>query len=141
MSGIKSVIKKLWNFAFHTETGLYLVFGVLTTVVSLVVFYLFMWIYPHDLIGTVISNVAGILFAYFTNKGLVFGSKAEGAEKTKEFYKFVSSRLLTLGLDFLMMFVMTTLMSINGYIAKPISTVVVIILNYVLSKLFVFTKK
>ena len=115
-------------------------FGVLTTVVSLAVFYLFMWVYPQELIGTVVSNVAGILFAYFTNNGLVFGSKAEGAEKAKEFYKFVSSRLLTLGLDFLMMFLMTSLMSISGYIAKPISTVVVIILNYILSKLFVFTK-
>ena len=138
---MKKLVKKLWNFTFHTETGLYLVFGVLTTVVSLVVYYPILWIYPNPTICTVISNIAGILFAYFPNKKFVFNSKSEGAEKAKEFYKFISSRLLTLGLDYLIMFLMTKVWGINGYIAKPIVVVVVVVLNYVLSKLFVFTKK
>ena len=141
MSGIKNLIKKLWNFAFHTEAGLYLVFGVLTTIVSLVVYYSFVLIGTDHMTATVLKNVAGILFAYFTNRGMVFGSKAVGEEKTKEFLKFVSSRLVTFGLDLVMMFVMVDLLSVNKMIAGALSTVIVIILNYVLSKLFVFTKK
>ena len=141
MATIKGIIKKLWNFAFHTEAGLYLVFGVLTTVVSLIVYYLFMFLTDNYWIATVLKNVAGILFAYFTNRGMVFGSKAVGSQKVGEFFKFVSSRLLTFGLDLLMMFVMVDLLSVNEMIAGALSTVIVILLNYVLSKLFVFTKK
>ncbi|MBR6593906.1 MAG: GtrA family protein [Clostridia bacterium] len=136
-----SVIKKLWNFAFHTEKGLYLVFGALTTFVSLVAFYGSMWIYPNYWVATVLRNVAGILFAYFTNRGMVFGSTAKGNEKALEFFKFVSSRLVTFALDLLMMFVMVDIMGINELIAGLLSMVVVIILNYVLSKVFVFKKK
>lgn len=136
-----SIIKKLWNFAFHTEKGLYLVFGALTTLVSLVVFYGSMWLYPNYWLATVLRNVAGILFAYFTNRGMVFGSTAKGSERTAEFFKFVSSRLITFGLDLLMMFLMVDLAGINELVAGLLSMLVVIILNYVLSKLFVFTKK
>lgn len=141
MDKIKGIIKKLWNFAFHTEAGLYLVFGVLTTVVSLVVYYAFMFVVDNYWVATVLKNVAGILFAYFTNRGIVFGSKAVGGKKVAEFFKFVSSRLLTFGLDLLMMFLMVDLLSVNELIAGALSTVIVIVLNYVLSKLFVFTKK
>lgn len=141
MNGIKSIVKKLWNFAFHTEAGLYLVFGVLTTVVSLAVYYGMVLLGIDHMTSTVLKNVAGILFAYFTNRGMVFGSMAKGEEKTKEFFKFVSSRLLTFALDLLMMFVMVDLLTVNKMVAGALSTVIVIILNYVLSKLFVFTKK
>ncbi len=141
MNGLKSLIKKLWNFAFHTEAGLYLVFGVLTTVVSLIVFYAAELIGSNYWVSTVLKNVAGILFAYFTNRGMVFGSKAQGREKLAEFFKFVSSRLLTFALDLGMMYVMVDLLGINELLAGTLSTVIVIILNYILSKIFVFGKK
>jgi len=138
---LKSVIKKLWSFAFHTEAGLYLVFGVLTTVVSLIVFYALELLGSGYWVATVFKNVAGILFAYFTNRGMVFGSKAKGSEKLIEFYKFVSSRLLTFALDLGMMYVLVDLFFVNEMVSGTLSTVIVIILNYVLSKIFVFTKK
>ncbi len=141
MDKIKGIIKKLWNFAFHTEAGLYLVFGVLTTVVSFAVFCVFEFAGANYMVSTVFKNVAGILFAYFTNRGIVFGSKATGGQKAAEFFKFVSSRLLTFGFDMLFMFLMVDRLGVNDLIAGALSTVIVIVLNYVLSKLFVFTKK
>lgn len=141
MDKLKSIIKKLWNFAFHTEAGLYLVFGVLTTVVSLIVYYALELLGSGYWVATVFKNVAGILFAYFTNRGMVFGSKAEGVEKLNEFYKFVSSRLLTFALDLGMMYVLVDLLGVNELVSGTLSTVIVIVLNYVLSKIFVFTKK
>jgi putative flippase GtrA len=66
MEKIKALIKKLWDFTFKTEQGLYLLFGGLTTLVSIVTFGLFDWIFAgeHYNISTVISNIAGIIFAY-----------------------------------------------------------------------------
>lgn len=141
MEKIKRIIKKLWNFAFHTEAGLYLVFGVLTTVVSLIAFYSAEILLGKYMLSTVLKNVAGILFAYFTNRGIVFGSKATGKKKLVEFVKFIASRLLTFGLDLLITRIMVQALGINSYIVGAVSTVIVIVLNYVLSKLFVFTKK
>lgn len=141
MEKIKRIIKKLWDFAFHTEAGLYLVFGVLTTVVSLIAFYSAEILLGKYMLSTVLKNVAGILFAYFTNRGIVFGSKATGKKKLVEFVKFIASRLLTFGLDLLITRIMVQVLGINSYIVGAVSTVIVIVLNYVLSKLFVFTKK
>ena len=141
MEKIKGIIKKLWNFAFHTEAGLYLVFGVLTTVVSLIAFYSAEILLGKYMLSTVLKNVAGILFAYFTNRGIVFGSKATGKKKLVEFVKFIASRLLTFGLDLLITRIMVQALGINSYIVGAVSTVIVIVLNYILSKLFVFTKK
>lgn len=138
---MKKLIKKLWNFTFHTEAGLYLVFGVLTTVVSLVAFYLCEFSFHKYLLSTVVKNVSGILFAYFTNRGIVFGSKAKGGQKLLEFVKFTASRLLTFGLDMLISFLMVDKLGMNEYVVGAASTVIVVVLNYVLSKLFVFTKK
>lgn len=140
MKKIKEFIKKLWNFAFHTEGGLYLVFGALTTVVSLIAFYAFQLAFHRYLLSTVFKNAAGILFAYFTNRGLVFGSTARGAKRWLEFAKFTASRLVTFALDMGLTALMVDLMHINAYVVGALSTVVVIVLNYVLSKLFVFTK-
>lgn len=156
-------IKKIWNFVFHTEKGLYLVFGVLTTLVSLVVYYLFNGVeirgvfafgglLPNGVelfslkisgytFATFLRNVAGIIFAYFTNRGIVFGSTAEGAEKTGELIKFVISRTITLLLDIGMVKLMVDVIGINEDISGLLSTIVVIVLNYILSKLIVFKKK
>ncbi len=142
MQKIKELVKKLWNFAFHTEGGLYLVFGVLTTLVSLAAYYISQFAFgERALISTVIKNVAGILFAYFTNRGLVFGSTAKGTQKLYEFVKFTASRLFTFALDMLLTFLLWTKLGMNSNLVGLLTTVIVIILNYVLSKLFVFTKK
>lgn len=126
------------------ELIMYVIFGVLTTVVSLAVYYgcTLTFLNPDNSvqlqIANVISWVAGVAFAYFTNRKFVFQSENEN--KLKEAGKFVSSRVATLVMDMLIMFVGTTLLHGNDKIVKLISQIVVIVANYVFSKLLVFTK-
>ncbi len=123
----------------------YLIVGVLTTVVSLVTYYLAVStvLNPNNAIELQIANifswVCAVTFAYITNRLFVFKSKEKN--KLKEITSFVGSRVITLLMDMGIMFLMVTLAGINDKIAKLVVQVVVTIANYVFSKLFVFKKK
>ena len=122
----------------------YLIVGVLTTVVSLVTYYICVLTVfdPKDALelqlANIISWICAVLFAYITNKIFVFKSKNKNI--IKEISSFVGARVLTLLLDMLIMFVMVTTLGINDKISKLVVQVVVTILNYVFSKIFVFKK-
>lgn len=122
----------------------YLIVGALTTLVSLIVYYgcVFTFLNPDNAIELQIANIlswiAGVTFAYFTNRKYVFKSKNKN--KLQEATKFVSSRITTLLLDMLIMWLGVTLLGLNDKIIKIISQIFVIVGNYVLSKLFVFKK-
>lgn len=122
----------------------YLIVGGLTTLISLVVYYgaVFTFLDPNNAVQLQIANIlswiAGVTFAYFTNRRFVFES--ENPDKLKEATKFVGSRISTLLLDMLVMFVGTTLLGFNDKIIKLVSQVLVIVGNYLISKLFVFKK-
>lgn len=122
----------------------YLIFGVLTTVVSLLVYYIsvFTFLNPDNAIelqiANIISWIAGVLFAYFTNRKFVFESKE--TDKLKEAGKFFLARVVTLVIDMLIMGVGVTTLHLNDKIMKLISQVVIIVSNYIFSKLFVFKK-
>ena len=136
---IKSVYEK------YKEIINYLIFGVLTTVISLIVYYglTFTIINPDDAlmlqVANVISWIAGVLFAYFTNRKYVFESK--NTNKIKEFTSVVGARVTTLLLDMAIMGLGVTILHGNDKIMKLISQILVIVGNYVLSKVFVFRKK
>jgi len=121
----------------------YLIVGVLTTVVSLSTYYLLVIFLlnpekPLELqIANIISWISAVTFAYFTNRKYVFKSKNK---KIKEATSFVSSRIASLLLDMLLMFIFVTLLNINDKIAKLIVQVFITVTNYILSKLFVFKK-
>ena len=89
--------------------------------------------------ANVVSWIAAVTFAYFTNRIFVFRSKNQ--EKLKEMIAFYLSRVGTLLIDMGIMFVFVTLLGFNDKIMKLVVQVVVTIGNYVLSKLFVFKKK
>lgn len=131
-------------FSKYREIIMYLIFGVLTTVVSLVVYYLLVYtiLNPDNAFqlqtANVISWIASVTFAYFTNRSFVFESKNEN--KLKEAGNFVLSRIATLVMDMAIMFVGVTLLRGNDKILKLVSQAVVIVSNYVFSKLFVFKK-
>lgn len=122
----------------------YLIVGGLTTVVSLGSYYLavFTVLNPNNAfelqVANIFSWVCAVTFAYFTNRKYVFKSKSKN--KLKEITSFVSSRILTLLMDMAIMFISVTLLHMNDKIAKLIVQVVVTVMNYVLSKLFVFKK-
>lgn len=138
-------IKKLYNK--YKEIVNYLIIGVLTTVVSLVSFYLIrIFVFTNDSqfdiqLANVISWVLAVLFAFVTNKKYVFESKSTGYQKFLEMIKFYVSRLTTLGVEMFVMWLLTSPLKVDDMISKIIVQFIIVILNYVFSKLFVFKKK
>lgn len=123
----------------------YLIVGGLTTVVSLGVYYgcVLTFLNPEVAVqlqaANVLSWIAAVTFAYFTNRKYVFESKNEN--RLQEAVAFYGSRVTTLLLDMLCMFLMVTLMGWNDKVAKLIVQVLVTVANYILSKFLVFRKK
>ena len=140
MNIIKSLIKKFCTKEFI----FYLIFGVLTTIVSLSVYYfcVLTFLNPNNAfqlqIANILSWILAVAFAYATNRKFVFESK--DPNKLKGLIKFVTARLLTLFLDMLVMFILVTLLHFNDKISKLTSQVIITISNYIFSKIFVFKK-
>lgn len=151
---------KLFGKIINREVLSYLLFGALTTVVSLITFWL-----PDKLFSTIgyqgvlhyilhseknfsyiesniISWVCAVAFAFVTNKLFVFESKA-GDKKTilRELSSFVGGRLATLLVDTALMFLLVTVLSMGEMLSKVLVQVIVVILNYFISKIFVFRKQ
>ncbi len=124
----------------------YLIVGVLTTIVSIVTYLLFANTFlaeKSDLdiqIANVLSWICAVTFAYITNRIFVFKSHVKGKKQIKEACNFVLARIFSLIVDMLLMYVLYSLMHIDDTIAKLVVQVVVIILNYILSKIIVFKK-
>lgn len=117
----------------------YLIFGALTTLISVLSYALFTRVFNINyILSNIISWVVAVTFAFFTNKIYVFKSKNE--ELTGEMIKFYLSRLTSLGIELAVMFLMVDLLNINDIISKIIVQFIVIVLNYVFSKIFVFKK-
>ena len=91
--------------------------------------------------STILAFIISVLFAYLTNRKWVFESKAKGKEILTELVKFFLCRFATGIFDFLCMYVLVDLLQFNDVIIKILSNVIVIILNFVASKLLVFNKK
>ena len=143
-------LKALFKKFINPETISYLFFGVLTTVVSLVSYWLIVYLMvgngkPDGLqiqIATVGSWILAVTFAYITNKLFVFKSKSfEKKVLLKEATSFVGARLLSLGYEMLWMFIMADLLKIDDFICKLVAQFVIVALNYIFSKLFIFKKK
>lgn len=145
------MFKKLFNFGVkmykkYEEIINYLLVGVATTVVYLIacfIFENFIWDpevpFENFLINT-FGWLVGVIFAYFFNRRFVFKSK--NSNILAESAKFVGGRLLTWGLDVLIMWLMVNVWGINYWVSKLfVSCVLVMIANYLISKLLVFTKK
>lgn len=118
---------------------LYLFFGALTTFISIFTFALFYDFFNlNELIANIISWIFAVLFAYITNRTWVFDSKQSGKMLIKEMLSFFAGRLTTLGIEEVLLFVFITWLSFNGTPIKISAQFVVLILNYIISKLFVF---
>ena len=125
------------------EVFLYIVFGVLTTIVNIGSFAILTSLFNmEENSANVIAITLAVLFAYFTNKGLVFNSTASTfKEKLFEFIKFILGRLFTMVIEFGGFFLLFNIIGIHKIISKTIVTIVVIILNFFISKFFAFKKK
>ena len=129
----------------YKEIVNYLIVGVLTTVVGLGVYYglVFTVLDPKNpvqlQVANIISWIAAVTFAYFTNRRFVFESKSPNI--LQEAFKFYMARVGTLLMDMGIMFVGVTLMGLNDKYVKLLVQVVVTVANYIFSKLFVFKKE
>ncbi len=122
----------------------YLIVGGLTTVVSLGIYYLCVVTFLDPLnpvqlqIANIISWIAAVTFAYFTNRKYVFESSS--SDYLAEAGKFYLSRVSTLFIDMAIMFITVSVFGMNDKIAKIIVQVVVTVTNYIFSKYLVFNK-
>ncbi|MDR2660791.1 MAG: GtrA family protein [Lactobacillaceae bacterium] len=120
---------------------LYLIFGVLTTVINIVVYYLLRLMHFPITFSYTIAWFLSVLFAYFTNRNWVFNSKAKNkTEKIKEFLSFYASRIITYFLGIVILLIGTHFIWNNDNAWNIIQNIVVIVANYVFSKKFVFNK-
>lgn len=137
------MIKNLYSK--YKEIIKYLIYGILTTIISLLTYYLLVItiLNPENSIelqiANIISWITSVTFAYITNKIYVFDSKNKNI--IKEVSKFYLSRIFTLLIDMTIMFIFVTRLNLNDKIIKIIVQIIIIILNYILSKLLVFNKK
>ena len=135
---MKKLLKK------YRELIMYLIFGVLTTAVSLLIYYALVYtiLNPNKAFELQIANImswfGAVCFAYITNRIFVFESKEK--KKTKEATKFLISRITTLLMDMFIMFLFVSVFHLNDKVIKIISQIVVIVSNYLFSKLLVFKK-
>ncbi|OEG14133.1 teichoic acid glycosylation protein [Enterococcus ureasiticus] len=130
-------------FHKYKEVISYLVFGVATTIVNLVIFFI-----CKDILGIdyKISNAIGwflsVLFAFFTNKYFVFVSNHEDISSfIREMLLFYWYRILSFVVDMALMILMIEWMHISDFWAKMLTQVAVVVLNYFFSKFFIFKKK
>lgn len=133
------IMRKIMKLYYkYKEIINYLIVGGLTTLVSIGSYAVFRLFIPSYVVCTVLSWITAVLFAYITNRIFVFESKDK--KIIVEFIKFIGCRLLTLGSELLTMWILVDLLKINDMISKIAVQFIVVVLNYVFSKIFVFRK-
>ena len=124
------------------EAMRYLIVGVLTTLINFGIFTLMHEIAKIDYnVSNVTSLSVSVVFAYITNKLIVFKRRCDTmAELAYEFIKFIGSRLVTIALEIGAVWLFVEELTLNALVSKGVILVVVVILNYIISKLIVFRK-
>ncbi|VDG18848.1 GtrA family protein [Lactiplantibacillus mudanjiangensis] len=135
------LIQQLWHR--YQAVLAYLIFGGLTTVINFVAFWLFnnliQWPY---LISNVIAWLLSVLFAYVTNKLWVFDAATPTLKSLlQEAGAFFGFRLLSLGIDELIMFTGISILHGNPLLVKLLDQIIVVVLNWFFSKLFIFKER
>ena len=135
---IKSLILNYYNK--YKEVVNYIIFGGLTTLVNYASYLGFTRLLKIGVVlSTILAWILSVLFAYITNKKYVFESKSFSISQViREIISFFSFRILSGLFEVVFMYVFVDIMSFNDIIMKLIANVVVIILNYIFSKIIVF---
>jgi len=136
ISKAKELMKK------YEEIIKYLIIGVLTTTINYIVFVIMvkgLKIEMHT--SNIIAWIVSVIFAYFTNKLFVFESKSFKIDiLRKEIVSFGLARVFSLLLEEMILYIFVNILNMNQLIIKLISNIIVIIVNYVLSKFIIFKK-
>ena len=135
------------TFREHKEVILYLIFGVLTTVVNWLAYAAFVWIGLDINVSNILSWIVGVSFAFVVNKWYVFESRSlESRKVIKEFGSSVGARIFT-GIIAILLFPLLyniglnqSLFGTDGFLAKIVTSVIEIVLNWIFSKCLIFKK-
>ena len=132
MNNIKKLINK--------EKILYVIFGILTTIVNLIAYYLFSNIININyLMSNTIAWIISVVFAYITNKFFVFNNSDINKDVIiEEFIKFMNCRLISGLSEVVLLFLFVDLLLMNDIVAKLIIGVLVALINFIFSKVFIF---
>ena len=135
--------KLILLFQKYKEVIMYLIFGVLTTLVNIITYYFCTRLFDLNEYGSnVVAWIISVLFAFVTNKLFVFEDKDKNWRAIlKQSLSFFAFRLVSLGIDMGSMYGMISILKWNDLIAKVIVQVVIIIVNYVFSKFLVFNRR
>ena len=135
-------LKKIWRFLTAPEMLLYILFGILPTAVNILSFGLLRDVLQWQLLtANTLAWVLSVAFAFLTNKVFVFRSKSFAAKLVlRELVSFVGARLFSLAVDTAGMWLLVDVLTWNDWLAKVLMNVIVIVLNYVFSKLFIFKR-
>lgn len=135
------MLKKIWRKLMSREVISYLIFGVLTTLVN--------WVFYGSMVKTGIDYriataaawVVSVLFAYVVNKIFVFQSYDMHLDYViKEVISFTACRVVSGVMELVLMVIMVSWLNMDEYVSKVLVSVVVVVANYVFSKLFIFRK-
>lgn len=141
----EAMLKKL--YLKYKEIVDYLFWGGVAFFLSMILYWIFVELFGwKDLFANIVDWIICVLFTYVTNRIFVFASKTKGLKAIgKEFTQFVSARLFTLILEEIVILIGGTLMGydkgIGAMVVKFIGQFIVIVTNYILSKLWIFKKK
>lgn len=137
-------IKKLLGTIYrkNKEILLYLFLGGITTTISIVSYAICNIAFGiNELIANIISWILAVLFAFFTNRRWVFETTVNTVnELVRQMLYFFGGRLATLLVEEVILFIFITLLGLNSMLIKVIAQVVVIVVNYIISKFWVFKK-
>jgi len=132
---------KVINKYCNRETISYLICGVLTTIVGIVVFWLCEQAGFHVAVSNTISTVAAVTFAYFVNKIIVFRSNSWDIKVLiREVFAFIAGRFATYVMETLLLVALVDMLGLPGFVCKVFTSVLVVIGNYLISKKAVFTQ-
>lgn len=136
---MKNLIRKL----YHNSVLRYVFFGGLTTFVNFAAFYLLHDVCNIELnLSNIISVALSILFAYFVNSRFVFQSSAVTfRERFVEFCKFVGARLFTMLIEVSGVYLLADVLELSALLSKLSTQILVLILNYLISRLIVFIRR
>ena len=139
---MKKSLEKLFKKLITKEVILYIIFGILTTIINLGSFYIMNSILDWDEnISNFVAIVLAVLVAYITNKDLVFHSEAKSIkDRVIQFVKFMIGRVFTMIVEFVGGMILFQL-PIPNIISKAFLTLIVIILNFFISKFFAFKRE
>lgn len=142
MNFIKNIITTAKEKLLTKEIILYIIFGILTTIINIGTFYVLTNFFnTNENLANISAIIAAVLFAYISNRKLVFNSTASNfKEKIIEMFKFFLARLFTMIIEFFGFILLFNILHIPSLYSKTLITIIVIIANFFLSKFFAFKK-